>query len=85
MRKVEPYYKKNGFFDRLEKISDWIDWGIWNFRWRIEESIDDFKSFGFMYFIPEHFSTVANKRYWLEAELEAPEVKTLQADVVEVK
>jgi hypothetical protein len=42
---MKPYYKKGGFFDRLERLSDWIDD-------EIDMAVDYLRWYGIMYFVP---------------------------------
>lgn len=46
---MKPYYKKNGFYDRLERFSEWFDgW----FYYYISNVVFSLKFYGFMYYIP---------------------------------
>lgn len=54
---MKPYYKNGGFFDRLERLSDWIDD-------HIDRSIDCFHFYGIMYFIPG-FSRLSVYKFWI--------------------
>lgn len=55
---MKPYYKKGGFFDRLERFSDWVDFEVY----RIENRL---KLYGLMYFIPG-FRKISVTRFWVD-------------------
>lgn len=52
---MKPYYKRGGFFDRLERLSDWIDD-------RIDTYLYILRKFGFLYYVPmcRHMAIMAN-------------------------
>lgn len=52
---MKPYYKQNGFFDRLERLSDWIDDQIDKYLYII-------RKFGFLYYVPmcRHMAIMGN-------------------------
>lgn len=51
---MKPYYKKNGFFDRLDTFSRWFDY--------------HYDVYGILYFVP-WLREMAMSAYWI-AELE---------------
>lgn len=51
------------FYEKLEKISDWIDWRVNSLVWR-------FKHFGIMYFIPGFRRLVILKAHIEDAEFD---------------
>lgn len=63
------YYKENGFFDRLEKLSDWIDFEINDLMWAFEEYLEDLHTFGFLYFVPG-MRHLAVSRYFIKYHTE---------------
>lgn len=57
--KHAPYYKKNGFYDRLERFSRWIDYKFYQ--------IDQY---GILYYVPG-FRKIAMVNTWIkECEIE---------------
>jgi hypothetical protein len=56
---MKPYYKKGGFFDRLDRFSRWIDYVL--------------DAFGIMYFIPGFRGISIHKRWLHEMEMELKE------------
>jgi len=55
---MKPYYKHGGFFDRLERFSDWIDFEFNRIEYRLE-------LYGLMYFIPG-FREISIARFWVD-------------------
>lgn len=55
---MKPYYKRGGFFDRLERLSDWIDDEIYSIEYH-------FKLYGFMYFVPG-FRKISVLKFWVD-------------------
>ena len=48
---MKPYYKRGGFFDRLDSFSRWIDYML--------------EAYGIMYFIPG-FRKIAVAKFWVD-------------------
>jgi hypothetical protein len=66
---MQPYYKKGGFFDRLDRFSRWLDYML--------------DAYGIMWFIPG-FRKIAITKFWIDdSVLDVEFAKTNMANVIE--
>lgn len=77
---MKPYYKRGGFFDRLERLSDWIDNQIYRpfGLKRIAEEMDDC-----IYWINRLSNSMS--KYLFNREEARIEVRALNLELAEFK